>query len=226
MRVKNYVASETELNNELDRLYRESKAGKSFTGILELASNEQTIVTAIHNMKSNKGSKTAGIDKKVINNYLQMPYRQLIGLVKSAFANYNPKPVKRHYIAKRNSNKLRPLGIPVIIDRIVEECLRIVLEPICEAKFFPYSFGFRPYRATKDAVKNLCSTITKHHWVIEGDCHHVRPWLPIEQINKVPQLAWLCIPCHAYVHNTNLPNVKATVKKILKYRDLLIDPSK
>ena len=74
MRVKDYVASETELNAELDRLYLESGKGKSFTGILELVSNEQTIITAIHNMKSNKGSKTAGIDKKVINNYLQMPY--------------------------------------------------------------------------------------------------------------------------------------------------------
>jgi group II intron reverse transcriptase/maturase len=169
MRVKDYVASETELNAELDRLYLESGKGKSFTGILELASNEQTIITAIHNMKSNKGSKTAGIDKKVINNYLQMPYKQLIGLVKSTLAHYNPKPVKRHYIAKKNSNKLRPLGIPVIIDRIVEECLRIVLEPICEAKFFPYSFGFRPYRSTKYAVKNVCHTVRKHPWVIEGD---------------------------------------------------------
>jgi len=111
MRVKDYVASETELNAELDRLYLESGKGKSFTGILELASNEQTIITAIHNMKSNKGSKTAGIDKKVINNYLQMPYKQLIGLIKSTLANYNPKPVKRHYIAKKNSNKLRTIYI-------------------------------------------------------------------------------------------------------------------
>lgn len=169
MRVKDYIKSESELKLELDRLYYESKKGKSFTGILELATNEQTIITAIHNIKSNKGSKTAGIDKKVISNYLQMPYKQLIGLVKSCFKNYNPKPVKRHYVAKKNSNKKRPLGIPSMIDRIIQECLRIVLEPICEGKFFNYSFGFRPYRATKHAVRNVCCTIVKHPWVLEGD---------------------------------------------------------
>jgi group II intron reverse transcriptase/maturase len=66
------------------------------------------------------------------------------------------------------------LGIPTILDRIVQECLRIVLEPICEARFYPQSYGFRPYRATKHAVQEIfqlanCRLKEKPHYFIEGD---------------------------------------------------------
>jgi retron-type reverse transcriptase len=168
MRVQPCVHSETELRETLDQLYEASKQGKSFTGILELAMCEITIITAIHNIKANDGAHTPGADRMEIDNYLQMPYKRTIGLVQSAFRRYDPRPVRRVYIPKRNG-KMRPLGIPAMVDRIVQECIRIVLEPILEARFFEHSYGFRPYRATRHAVKHVQRHAADSPWVIEGD---------------------------------------------------------
>ncbi|HYY68770.1 MAG TPA: reverse transcriptase domain-containing protein, partial [Terriglobales bacterium] len=70
--------------------------------------------------------------------------------------------------------KMRPLGIPAIRDRIVQEALRMVLEPIWEADFSRHSYGFRPDRSTKDAVAYIGARFiarkgTAYGWVIEGD---------------------------------------------------------
>ena len=168
-------SNETDLKNVLDLLYEKSGQGVSFTGLLEAMADEVTIVTAVHNIKSNKGSKTAGVDKMKMERYLQMPKEELIQLIQSNFANYKPKPARRVYIEKSNGKK-RPLGIPTALDRIVQECMRIVLEPICEAKFYPHSYGFRPYRAQKHAIRDIinvinasCKSPDQPVWALEGD---------------------------------------------------------
>lgn len=173
MHINSKIASERQLKERLDLIYARSKEGRSFHGLYELAFNPVTIVTAIHNIKSNKGSGTPGVDKNNINYYLQMPYQELIELVQSTAQNYQPKPVRRIYIPKKNG-KMRPLGIPTMLDRIIQECIRIVIEPICEAKFYPHSYGFRPYRATKHAIADIINYINaaKNNipkYVIEGD---------------------------------------------------------
>lgn len=164
-----------ELKKFQDFLYEKSKNNIVFTGLLEAMISEVTIVTAIHNIKSNKGIKTAGVDKVKMDKYLQMPKEQVISIVQKNFKHYLPKPARRIYIDKSNGKK-RPLGIPTIMDRIIQECVRIVIEPICEAKFYPYSFGFRPYRAQKHAVRQIIniingSTKSKQQpvWALEGD---------------------------------------------------------
>lgn len=168
-------STEAELKQTLDFLYVKSKEGISFTGLIEAMVNEVTIVTAIHNIKSNKGSKTAGVDQMKMDKYLQMPKEELIALIRDNFSNYRPKPAKRVYIPKKNGKK-RPLGIPTVLDRIIQECVRIIIEPICEARFYPHSYGFRPYRAQKHAVRDIinvinASTYSKDQpvWAVEGD---------------------------------------------------------
>lgn len=168
-------SKEADLKRLQDLLYEKSGQNVSFTGLLEAMSHEVTIVTAVHNIKSNKGSKTAGVDKMKMDKYLQMPKEDLIQLIQSQFANYKPKPARRVYIEKSNGKK-RPLGIPTVLDRIIQECMRIVMEPICEARFYPHSYGFRPYRAQKHAIRDIINVVNagtrspdQPVWAVEGD---------------------------------------------------------
>ena len=165
-------STETELKAIQDMLYEKSGQGVSFTGLVEAMAHEVTIVTAIHNIKSNKGSKTAGVDKMKMDKYLQMPKDELILLIQSCFRKYQPKPARREYIPKSNG-KMRPLGIPTVLDRIIQECVRLIIEPICEARFYlhsygfricearfyPHSYGFRPYRAQKHAIRDIVNVV-------------------------------------------------------------------
>ena len=168
-------STEAELKQTLDFLYEKSKEGIAFTGLVEAMVNEVTIVTAIHNIKSNKGSKTAGVDQMKMDKYLQMPKEDLIALIRDNFSNYKPKPARRVYIPKKNG-KQRPLGIPTVLDRIIQECVRIIIDPICEARFYPHSYGFRPYRAQKHAIRDIVNVINASTfsqdqpvWAVEGD---------------------------------------------------------
>lgn len=168
-------STEVELKQTLDFLYEKSKEGIAFTGLVEAMVNEVTIITAIHNIKSNKGSKTAGVDRLKMDKYLQMPKEELIALIRDNFSNYRPRPARRVYIPKKNG-KQRPLGIPTVLDRIIQECVRIVIEPICEARFYPHSYGFRPYRAQKHAIRDIINVINagtrspdQPVWAVEGD---------------------------------------------------------
>ena len=72
MHLKRNFTSETELKEKLDFIYDQSRKGHSFHGIIEVAFNEVTIITAIHNIKGNKGANTPGIDKNKMEKYLQM----------------------------------------------------------------------------------------------------------------------------------------------------------
>ena len=173
----NYPNSETELRATLDELYRTAKAAHetgerpSYKGLIELMSAEATIVTAIHNIKANKGAKTPGVDGKTIYNYLQKRHEWVINDVQSAFRHYEPHMVRRKYIDKPGKKEKRPLGIPTIRDRIVQECARIVLEPVMEAQFYEHSYGFRPMRDTKMALERIVGTVHQNgnHWIVEGD---------------------------------------------------------
>lgn len=169
------LSCEMDLKKLQDFLYTQSQQHNNFTGLLEAVISETTIVTAIHNIKSNKGSKTAGVDKVKMDKYLQMPKNKVVDIVQNNLRHYLPKPARRVYIDKGNG-KMRPLGIPTILDRIIQECIRIIIEPICEAKFYPHSYGFRPYRAQKHAIADICHALNvpakpenKAVFALEGD---------------------------------------------------------
>ena len=173
-----YPKTETQLQEILDMLYQHSKeaynAGgrPAFKGLLEIMSAEATIITAIHNIKSNHGSETPGVDSKTMNkDYLQKPFPWVVKDIQKAFKRFEPQQIRRVYIDKPGKAEKRPLGIPTIRDRIVQECMRTVLEPIFEAQFFKHSYGFRPMRDTAMALARIVSNThdTGYHWIVEGD---------------------------------------------------------
>ena len=105
------------------------------------------------------------------SNYLQKPFPWVIQDIQKAFRHFEAQEIRRVYIDKPGKAEKRPLGIPTIRDRIVLECIRIVLEPIFEAQFFKHSYGFRPMRDTEMALERIVSNThdTGYHWIVEGD---------------------------------------------------------
>ncbi len=153
------------------RNYLEEGKQPHFTNILEVASSEPVILSAIHKLKSNKGSNTPGVNGETMaENILKKDFKKIIRMVKAEFKNYQPDLVRRVNIPKGNGDT-RPLGIPTIVDRVIQECIRNILEPICEAQFFEHSYGFRPWRSTENALARVTDIAQKtgFHWVIEGD---------------------------------------------------------
>ena len=140
-------------------------------GLMECVTSETTILTAIHNLKANKGSMTTGTDGEVITKYLQQDYTDTIEAVQNYARWYSPRPIRRVWIPKAGKKEFRPLGIPTILDRILQECIRIVIEPMMEAQFFAHSYGFRPMRNTHQALARFNHIVftTGYHWVVEGD---------------------------------------------------------
>ena len=172
-----YPRTETQLREIQDKLYQHSKevydtGGRSaFKGLLEIMSAEATIMTAIHNIKSNHGSKTPGVDSKTIRDYLQRPFPRVVKDIQSTFKHFEPQKIRRVYIDKPGKAEKRPLGIPTIRDRIMQECMRTVLEPIFEAQFFAHSYGFRPMRDAAMALERADIIVhnTGYYWIVEGD---------------------------------------------------------
>lgn len=149
-----------------DNLYEESSQKKLFTELMPIIMNDNNIRLAYRNIKSNKGSQTASVDKQSIKHIRNLSDEEFIFKIKELFNCYRPKGVRRVEIPKPNG-KMRPLGIPSIWDRLIQQCILQVLEPICEAKFHTYSYGFRPNRSTHHAIA------TCHRLANQGKLHFV-----------------------------------------------------
>ena len=140
-----------DMQKTFDSLYADSKRGEVFGHLMDIISAPSNIKLAFRNIKGNDGSHTAGTDGRTIESLAVMPEDKFVKLIQKQFRRYEPKAVKRVEIPKPNG-KMRPLGIPCIIDRIVQQCILQVMEPICEAKFYEHSYGFRPCRSAENAI--------------------------------------------------------------------------
>lgn len=154
-----------------DELYAQSKNGNNFYKLLEIIGSEQNICLAYRNLKINSRSKTAGTDGLTIDDIKHLCDEDIIMKVRSSLDNYQPKSVRRVFIPKSGSDKMRPLGIPCIWDRLVQQCILQVLEPICEPKFHNHSYGFRANRSAHHALGRVTSliNISKYHYCVDVD---------------------------------------------------------
>src|SRR5579871_3759382 len=150
-----------EMQRKLSQWAEEDK-GRKFYGLFDLICDLDWLRLAHAYVAQNAGSKTAGCDglnmaafEENLEGNLQCIHEDL----KSG--KFEACPVRRVYIPKAGG-KVRPLGIPSIRDRIVQEAVRMVLEPIYEAGFSQFSFGFRPNRRTMDAIRHLMCFTKKH----------------------------------------------------------------
>lgn len=159
-----------DMQSKYDELYAESKKGFVFKNLMEIIQSDKNIRLAYRNIKNNSGSHTAGVDSKTISFIENFDEESYVRKVKAKFADYNPKAVKRVDIPKPDG-RTRPLGIPTIWDRIVQQCILQVLEPICEAKFYERSNGFRPNRSAENAIAQAMFYMQQVnlHYVVDVD---------------------------------------------------------
>ena len=159
-----------DMQKTFDSLYADSKSGEVFGHLMDIISAPSNIKLAFRNIKGNDGSHTAGTDGRTIESLAVMPEDKFVKLIQKQFRRYEPKAVKRVEIPKPNG-KTRPLGIPCIIDRIVQQCILQVMEPICEAKFYEHSYGFRPCRSAENAISYAYGLAQRNklHYVVDVD---------------------------------------------------------
>lgn len=148
-----------------DKLYADSQQGRVFKNLVEIIALPENIRLAYRNIKTNHGSKTAGTDGRTIKNLEKLSDEKLIALVQKKLGWYKPQSVLRVEIPKGSDpTKKRPLGIPTILDRLIQQCVLQVLEPICEAKFHDHSYGFRPNRSQEHALALVYKNIQLSHY--------------------------------------------------------------
>ena len=126
---------------------------------LMLRSRANALLSVRRVTELNAGRKTAGIDGPVV--VTAAGKASLADSVQRRSASWEPKPVKRVYVPKGNG-KQRPLGIPVIVDRVRQAQVVNALEPEWEARFEPKSYGFRPGRGCHDAIEAIFTTVRGH----------------------------------------------------------------
>ena len=143
-----------DFQQEFDELYKKSKKNCKFTDLLSIITSEENIKLAYRNIKKNHGSKTAGTDGKTIQDLEKWQTETLINHIRKKLEYYEPQAIRRVEIPKPNGKK-RPLGIPTIMDRLIQQCIYQILEPIAEAKFHERSNGFRPNRSTEHAIAQV-----------------------------------------------------------------------
>lgn len=159
-----------DMQNKFDELYSDSQEGKTFTKLYDDIISEENILLAYRSIKGNKGSGTAGTDTYIIDNYKQMNRLGFIELIRNKLMDYRPGAVRRVMIPKSSGGK-RPLGIPTMIDRLIQQMFKQILEPICEARFYKHSYGFRPLRSAHHALarSNFLINISKLNYVVDID---------------------------------------------------------
>ncbi|WP_222615285.1 group II intron reverse transcriptase/maturase [Persicimonas caeni] len=152
----------------LEALERGVKGGKWFS-LIDKVYREATLIRAWDAVKANDGA--AGVDEMTIADYerhIESNLKRLSRVLKEG--SYVPRAVRRTWIPKPGRAEKRPLGIPTVEDRIVQTALKMVLEPIYERDFVRHSYGFRPQRGAKDALRRVDGLLKQgYRWVVDAD---------------------------------------------------------
>ena len=135
--------------------------GNRWFSLIDKVSGDGTLELAWAKVRSNAGG--SGVDRITVERFAKDCPRGLLDLQEQLrMASYQPLPVKRVWIPKPGTTERRPLGIPAVRDRIVQTALRLVIEPIFEHRFAEHSYGFRPGRGCKDALRRVLALLRSY----------------------------------------------------------------
>ncbi len=165
----------------LTALIQGVKGGKWFS-LIDKIHPERTLRAAFGQVAANKGS--AGVDHvttTMFGDRLDEEVRKLSEQLRNG--SYRPQAIRRHYIPKPGSQEKRPLGIPTVRDRVVQTALRMVLEPIFERDFAEHSYGFRPGRGCKDALRRVDGLLkTGYTYIVDADLKSYFDTIPHDRL--------------------------------------------
>jgi RNA-directed DNA polymerase len=138
----------------LATLEKSSVRGGKWHSLMDKVYNQNNLLSAYREVAANKGAP--GVDNVTIEDFTSILVRNITKLEQQLKdGSFHPQSIKRVPIRKPGTSETRPLGIPTVRDRIVQNALRHVLEPILERQFAEHSYGFRPQRGCKDALRRV-----------------------------------------------------------------------
>lgn len=158
------------------------QGGKWFS-LIDKVSREATLMAAWKKVRANRGA--GGVDGQSVQAFGHQAQRYLQELEQALkTGTYRPQPVKRVEIPK-GAKQTRPLGIPVVKDRIVQTAVKLVIEPIFEAQFMDGSYGFRPQRSAKDALRQVDRLLKQGYThVVDADLERYFDTIPHDRLRE------------------------------------------
>lgn len=176
-----WVEPEVWTERMLSALEEGVKGGKWYS-LMDKVYRLGNLKSAFERVKRRKGGP--GVDHETIEMYEQNLEANLRKASEElASGRYKPQAIKRTWIPKPGSREKRPLGVPTVRDRVVQAALRHVLEPIFEKEFAEQSYGFRPKRGSKDALRKVKELLEAgKHWVVDADLKSYFDTIPHERL--------------------------------------------
>jgi RNA-directed DNA polymerase len=157
------------------------KGGKWFS-LIDKVHPQRTLGVAFSQVARNQGA--AGVDHVTISMFeahLEDELRRLSEELRTG--TYRPQAIRRHYIPKPGTQEKRPLGIPTVRDRVVQTALRMALEPIFEHEFAEHSYGFRPKRGCKDALRRVDGLLKDgYSYIVDADLKSYFDTIPHDRL--------------------------------------------
>jgi RNA-directed DNA polymerase len=157
------------------------KGGKWYS-LIDKIQSETTLKAAFAEVAANKGA--AGVDHVPVEHFAKDKDANLKRLSEELRrGSYRPQQIRRHYIPKPGSAEMRPLGIPTVRDRVVQTALRMAIEPIFERDFAAHSYGFRPNRGCKDALRRMHELLKAGHvFIVDADLKSYFDTIPKDRL--------------------------------------------
>jgi RNA-directed DNA polymerase len=176
-----WVEPEVWTDRMLTALEQGVKGGQWFS-LMDKVYKAGNLRQAFRAVQANGGS--AGVDHETVEMFARQEEANLEKIARALRRNeYQPAAVKRVWIPKTGSKELRPLGIPTVRDRVVQAALCHVLEPIFERDFAEHSYGFRPNRGCKDALRRVDYLLHQGYtWVVDADLKSYFDTIPPEKL--------------------------------------------